>query len=221
MNDPVRFGILGCGTIAPTHARAIAAAGGGVLAGAVSRRYAQAQAFAHEFSCRAYETYEQMLADSTSYKFYFDRNVPFVPTTEINPENLEFLYRCRDMNVFERMVFGSDWQHYPFTICTLLYMHERYYGGQSLKLIEEAIHFNDYYEGGYNGNREVSAEDWNMTQQWMMFHLGLDQEKGGWINLKRFADFKSKEVALLHHAIMVKPLIIDQPSSSSNLKEML
>ena len=61
----------------------------------------------------------------------------------------------------------------------------------------------------------------NMTQQWMMFHLGLDQEKGGWINLKRFADFKSKEVALLHHAIMVKPLIIDQPSSSSNLKEML
>ena len=100
------------------------------------------------------DEYEQMLADSTSYKFYFDRNVPFVPTTEINPENLEFLYRCRDMNVFERMVFGSDWQHYPFTICTLLYMHERYYGGQSLKLIEEAIHFNDYYEGGYNGNRE-------------------------------------------------------------------
>lgn len=63
MNDPVRFGILGCGTIAPTHARAIAAAGGGVLAGAVSRRYAQARAFADEFSCRAYETYEAMLAD--------------------------------------------------------------------------------------------------------------------------------------------------------------
>ena len=52
MNDPVRFGILGCGTIAPTHALAIAA-GGGVLAGATSRRYAQAQAFADEFSCRA------------------------------------------------------------------------------------------------------------------------------------------------------------------------
>lgn len=62
MSDPVRFGILGCGTIAPTHAQAIAA-GGGVLIGAVSRRYAQAQAFAHEFSCRAYETYEAMLSD--------------------------------------------------------------------------------------------------------------------------------------------------------------
>ena len=62
MNDPVRFGILGCGTIAPTHALAIAA-GGGVLAGATSRRYAQAQAFADEFSCRAYETYEDMLSD--------------------------------------------------------------------------------------------------------------------------------------------------------------
>ena len=33
MNDPVRFGILGCGTIAPTHALAIVAAGNGVLAG--------------------------------------------------------------------------------------------------------------------------------------------------------------------------------------------
>lgn len=62
MNDPVRFGILGCGTIAPTHALAIAA-GGGVLAGAASRRYAQARVFADEFSCRAYETYEDMLSD--------------------------------------------------------------------------------------------------------------------------------------------------------------
>lgn len=62
MNDPVRFGILGCGLIAPNHARAIAAAGG-VLAGAVSRRFAQAQAFAETFSCRAYGTYEELLSD--------------------------------------------------------------------------------------------------------------------------------------------------------------
>ena len=62
MNNPIRFGILGCGTIAPTHARAIAD-GGAVLAGAVSRRYAQAQAFADEYACRAYETYEAMLSD--------------------------------------------------------------------------------------------------------------------------------------------------------------
>ena len=63
MHDPIRFGILGCGTIAPNHARAIDAAGGAVLAGAVSRRYEQAQAFAETFSCRAYETYEAMLSD--------------------------------------------------------------------------------------------------------------------------------------------------------------
>ncbi len=62
MNDPIRFGILGCGLIAPNHARAIAAAGG-VLSGAVSRRYVQAQAFAESFACRAYETYEAMLSD--------------------------------------------------------------------------------------------------------------------------------------------------------------
>lgn len=61
MSDPIRFGILGCGTIAPNHAQAMAAAGGAVLVGAVSRRYEQAQAFARAFSCRAYETYEAML----------------------------------------------------------------------------------------------------------------------------------------------------------------
>ncbi len=63
MHDPIRFGILGCGIIAPNHARAIDAAGGAVLAGAVSRRYEQAQQFAQAFSCRAYETYEAMLSD--------------------------------------------------------------------------------------------------------------------------------------------------------------
>ncbi len=62
MNDPVRFGLLGCGLIAPNHAQAIAAAGG-ALAGAASRRYEQARAFAQTFSCRAYETYEAMLSD--------------------------------------------------------------------------------------------------------------------------------------------------------------
>ena len=63
MHDPIRFGILGCGIISPNHARAIDAAGGAVLIGAASRRYEQAQQFAQAFSCRAYETYADMLSD--------------------------------------------------------------------------------------------------------------------------------------------------------------
>ena len=63
MHDPIRFGILGCGIIAPNHARAIDAAGGAVLIGAASRRYEQVQQFAQKFSCRAYETYADMLSD--------------------------------------------------------------------------------------------------------------------------------------------------------------
>ena len=63
MNNPIRFGILGCGLIAPVHARAIAATEGAVLLGAASGHPEKAEAFAAEHRCRAYADFAEMLRD--------------------------------------------------------------------------------------------------------------------------------------------------------------
>lgn len=59
----LRFGIVGCGMIARFHARALADAEGIELVGATSRRMEATESFANEFSCRAFATLEEMLAD--------------------------------------------------------------------------------------------------------------------------------------------------------------
>ena len=61
MNKEIRFGIIGCGVIAPTHAKAIENTEGAVLMGACSHSFEKARAFAEEYHCRAYETYDAML----------------------------------------------------------------------------------------------------------------------------------------------------------------
>ncbi len=61
----LRFGILGCGTIAGFHAKAIEHLPNAVLTGAADHMPAFAEAFAQKHHITAYATYEQMLADST------------------------------------------------------------------------------------------------------------------------------------------------------------
>ena len=62
MNKKIRIGIIGCGTIAPTHAMAISATDGAELMGAVSHSYEKAKLFAEKYCCEAYASYEDMLA---------------------------------------------------------------------------------------------------------------------------------------------------------------
>lgn len=63
MSDaPLRFGLVGCGTIAPTHADALRALPGAALAACCDSRPKRAQAFAHAYGLRAV-TLDEMLAD--------------------------------------------------------------------------------------------------------------------------------------------------------------
>lgn len=57
------FGIVGCGMIANFHARAIGDLRGAALVGCYSRRGEQAQKFAGEHGCRAFDSLAAMLAD--------------------------------------------------------------------------------------------------------------------------------------------------------------
>jgi predicted dehydrogenase len=57
------FGIIGCGTIAHFHAKAIADIPGAKLVGCFSRRAEQAQQFAEQYDCQPYANLDDMLAN--------------------------------------------------------------------------------------------------------------------------------------------------------------
>ncbi len=57
----VRFGIIGCGTIAHFHARAIAACTGGTFMGVADVRLESAQRFAEEYAVKCYNSVDEML----------------------------------------------------------------------------------------------------------------------------------------------------------------
>ena len=59
----IRFGLLGAGLVAPTHAKAIRSAEGCELAAVADPDSPRAEAFAREYSCKAYSSLEQLLAD--------------------------------------------------------------------------------------------------------------------------------------------------------------
>ncbi len=59
------FGILGTGTVAAFHARAIETLNGGTFIGAYSRTPEKREAFSRRHQGRAYSTYAEMLADSS------------------------------------------------------------------------------------------------------------------------------------------------------------
>ncbi|MDX1964467.1 MAG: Gfo/Idh/MocA family oxidoreductase [Pirellulales bacterium] len=60
---PTGFGVIGCGVIARFHARAIADTAGARLIGCWDHKFANAQKFAAESNCAAYEGLDQLLAD--------------------------------------------------------------------------------------------------------------------------------------------------------------
>lgn len=61
----IRFGILGCGTVAHIHAQAIALLENACLAGAASASAESARKFTQTHGGRSYDSFAQMLADST------------------------------------------------------------------------------------------------------------------------------------------------------------
>lgn len=62
MTKKFGFGIVGCGVISKWHAKAISLIDEAELIGCADARYESAQKFAEENSCKAFESYEQLLA---------------------------------------------------------------------------------------------------------------------------------------------------------------
>jgi UDP-N-acetyl-2-amino-2-deoxyglucuronate dehydrogenase len=63
MTRPLRFGLVGCGVIAPTHARCIAELEDAELIAACDINYHKALVLAEEYACRSYPGIQEMLAN--------------------------------------------------------------------------------------------------------------------------------------------------------------
>ena len=149
----------------------------------------------------------QMVMDPNNwtYTFMYDINVQFTPTTETTPENLEFLFRCEDPVIFEKALVGSEWQKYPFTICNLLFIKNDFTSRNALQIVKDGIFWEDFNcHSGYDSNRDISPEDWNMCQRWLMYHYGLDEQKGGFMNADRFRSFPYSDKKALKHMVSCK-----------------
>lgn len=63
MEKIIKFGIIGCGSAASTHARLLAEIENAQLVGITDKRQESASAFAEKYGAKVYESYEKMLAD--------------------------------------------------------------------------------------------------------------------------------------------------------------
>src|SRR5574344_73850 len=63
--EKVRFGIIGSGMIAAIHAQAIQSLDNAELVGFYDQNHAAAEKRAGEFHCRAYDSFEEFLADAS------------------------------------------------------------------------------------------------------------------------------------------------------------
>ena len=63
MTKILKFGLVGCGAAAVTHARLLLEIPDATLFGVADKNYEAAKKFADEYGARAYESYEQMLSD--------------------------------------------------------------------------------------------------------------------------------------------------------------
>jgi len=160
--------------------------------------------------------------DNWTRTFMYDINVQFTPTTETTPENLEFLFRCKDPVIFEKALIGSEWQKYPFTTCNLMFLKNDYASRNALQIVKDGIFWDDFNcHSGYESNRDISPEDWNMCQRWLMYHYGLDEQKGGFINAEKFRSIPSSDKKALKHIVAVKPVFIEESAPAKNLMDLL
>src|SRR5512137_591552 len=62
MTDPLRFGLIGCGRVAPRHAESLAELPGAALVAVADVRESRAQRFAKQYGADPYTDYRLMLA---------------------------------------------------------------------------------------------------------------------------------------------------------------
>lgn len=157
------------------------------------------------------------------YGFIYDSEVRYTPTNIIDIDFLEFIKRCNEQDVVEKAVVGSNWKEYPLSLCTALYMRSNKYArGSAFKLVQETIHFETFwvYDGRWEHNPIVSANDWNLCQRWLMRCNGVDEEKGGVTQYDGGTYGRKNDLArYIRKRTLIKPYFIEDDTPYNDLME--
>ena len=167
------------------------------------------------------QTYLDIISGSTK-PCIFDRDLDYDALYNINVETLELWRHMTDDTILEKCIIGSDWKKYPFTLNTFIDTERSCRGlsgsqNKNLRMILSEI------GSGYDWSptRQIEPEDWNMCQRWIMHLLGVDENKGGYIDEDRIDALSCNYREILRNRFLVAPFIINHPMDYDNLKANL
>jgi len=126
-------------------------------------------------------------------KFCFDTDVPLKGSTNITPENLLLWSKVQDTNLLEKALLNSDWKKYPVTVCVFLAREKSSEAGRfspAGKVMLKAINFDQLnrYSGSLGG-QVVTADDWNMLQDYITLRLGITEKSGLVEDIYPYSDY--------------------------------
>ena len=117
--------------------------------------------------------------------------IPINASTKFSPETLMYWKNIamQDQEILAKTICTSNWKEYKFTLLAFLKMHgERNWnlvGNSDFKNILRVIGYEPYTSMKYNlNNMNVNPKDYDMFQSYVYYLLGLDPEKGGFVDKK-------------------------------------
>ena len=166
------------------------------------------------------EEYENLVLDKLApYNCVYDYSIETSAPMEINPENLTIWSKINEGKIFEKILLQTDYKKYPYTLATLIKENPMItYSllSPSTRNFLQQAGVQMFYENEWYGN--VTPDDWNMCQDWLMYRLGLD-DKGGFINQDKVRDIRCNRA--LRKMFYVRPLKIKQTVNLRDIREKI
>ena len=173
------------------------------------------------YQVRKCEEYADLIDDEGAYNMNeYSHKALYIKEYDIpldnvsNPlsgEGLAMMTRQTDTKILEKLVTGSDWTEYPFTMYKFLdlNLNRRLRSSLSRSTLAVIDTLNDRFRHNYSGGAGVaSAKDYNLYQDFCLAIMGIQGEKG-LAPLGRYLDFSR-----LFSDMPVKIAMMKQPVSS-------
>ena len=155
--------------------------------------------------------------------------VPIKPSTTFSPETLLYWKNIakQDQELLARTICTSDWRKYPFTLLAFLKTNgEKAWnlvGNSDFRNILNNIRYSQYgsIDGDLN-NRTVSPADYNMFQSYLYYLMGIDEEKGGVVDIRTIESNVTRSLLeYLQKRMVFKPLQLSGAMNAKSLKELV
>ena len=156
--------------------------------------------------------------------------VPISASTTISPETLMYWksIAAQDQELLARTICTSNWRKYPFTLLAFLKTNEtnkawNLVGNSDFKNILHVIGYNQYCStDGDLEDRNVSPKDYDMFQSYLYYLMGIDEEKGGVVDLRTLdSSVDSDLLEFLQRRMVFKPIHLSGMMRGDTIRELV